>query len=199
MICKNLTRLIESGAPTFFIDIDQLSTNSAASMIPMILEKRKQELENAVEYILNKYAYLDNLWMTAYGFRVLKALGMKRSTDMRGLQKVRKSLLELGCTLQCKEIKSSKELISKLNLQPLEKIYDYIVENIEGDFSLAAAILEYIKSYKTTLGIKKSDILRNFMRFRISKDKICTGILDLLVSELITEVQWGRYTCIFYQ
>ena len=199
MICKNLMRLIESGTPTVFIDIDHLSTNSAASMIPTILEKRKQELENAIVYILNKNAYLDNLWMTAYGFRVLKALGMKRITDMRSLQKVRKSLLKLGCTLQCKEIENSEELISKLNLQPLEKIYNYIVENIEGDFSLAAAILKYIKNFKTSLGIKKSDILRNFMRFGISKHTIRTGILDLLVSELIIEVQRGRYTCIFYQ
>lgn len=103
------TQVNEDG-PTLFLDIEKLRNTSASKLIPLIVEKRKQELENAMILVKGSKVFLKPLWMTHYGFNILSASGMGLMTDLDGLETLRKYFDELDMELSIQKVTTTKNV-----------------------------------------------------------------------------------------
>ena len=65
-----------------------------------IFELRKREIQNLVLELRNDKVDLKPLWLTAYGYEVLSALGEHLSTDLGGFERLKKSFEKIGFTLK---------------------------------------------------------------------------------------------------
>lgn len=70
-----LTEQLELGGSTLFFDIDKLSTTAGVVLVPLILEQREKELRKLVLYQYNERVNLMPMWMTGFGFNILRAVG----------------------------------------------------------------------------------------------------------------------------
>jgi len=107
-LVETLLEQFESGGTTVLLDIAKMVETPAAALIPRIIELRKEEIERTVvsingkELVLyNVYmeeirrttipeesVHLEPLWLTAYGYQTLCALGLGLFTNLEGLEKI---------------------------------------------------------------------------------------------------------------
>jgi len=107
-LVETLLEQFESGGTTVLLDIAKMVETPAAALIPRIIELRKEEIEKTVvsingkELVLyNVYmeeigrttlpeesVHLEPLWLTAYGYQTLCALGLGLFTNLEGLEKI---------------------------------------------------------------------------------------------------------------
>ncbi|RDE15276.1 MAG: hypothetical protein C4K48_04320 [Candidatus Thorarchaeota archaeon] len=95
-----LEEQLENGGPTLFLDTDRMRETRASKLIPGIAERRKQEVEEVILPVKGSKVNLETLWMTHYGFEILKALRLDLTTNLEGLHIVRTSFEELGMEIQ---------------------------------------------------------------------------------------------------
>jgi hypothetical protein len=95
-VIELLRESLEQGRSTLFLDIDKLSTTAGSILIPLILKKREEEMEEIMLSKRKGRISLRPLWMTAYGYEVLKALRMGHYTNETGFEKIRRSIDKLG-------------------------------------------------------------------------------------------------------
>jgi hypothetical protein len=93
-----ITQFNQNGC-THFFDTNAMSTTKASILIPELLARRMKEMEGITLQIKKNNINLHPLWLTSYGFKILSTLGMSTSTNMKGFQKVRKSLKRLGFSI----------------------------------------------------------------------------------------------------
>lgn len=106
---KLLEEQIRSGGPTLFLDIEGLRNTSASKLIPLIVETRKHEVENTTVLIKGSKVFLRPLWMTHYGFNILSASGMGLTTDLDGLESLRKNFDELEIELETQKVTTTRD------------------------------------------------------------------------------------------
>jgi hypothetical protein len=96
---------LENKGSTHFFDIEKMSTTGASVLIPYILERRKEEIEETVLAIKKEKVYLRPLWKTGYGFEILKKLGMRETTDRLGLRTLQEMFRSLDMNLNYRKVK----------------------------------------------------------------------------------------------
>jgi len=108
LLIDGLLTQIENKGPTIFLDVENLALNAKiAYSLKKILTRRQEEVEETVVPIVKNTAYIRHLWVTEYGFRVLSAVGLENTTDLAGLEEIRKQFKTLGVELNTKVKKSS--------------------------------------------------------------------------------------------
>jgi hypothetical protein len=109
VIFDNAIKLLESqlerGGPTLFLDTDGMRKTRASKLIPLIAEKRKAEVENANILIKGSKVFLEDLWMTHYGYQILAASKLGLITDIEELTSIKGRFEELGMTIQTTNVK----------------------------------------------------------------------------------------------
>ncbi|MHA1927666.1 MAG: hypothetical protein ACTSV2_03690 [Candidatus Thorarchaeota archaeon] len=100
---------LNDGGPTLFLDIEKMRETSASKLIPLIVEQRKHELENSTILIKGSTVFLRPLWLTHYGYKILLATGMGLTTDLEGLDSLRKSFDELDLELATQKVTVAKD------------------------------------------------------------------------------------------
>ena len=118
---------VDKGEATTGLKLEGLQNQytEIARTIPDILRLRKEEMEKVVVGRKGNTVDLSELYLTAYGYEVLKVLNMKLQTDLEGLKKVEKSLTELGF-----ELMVGNTSVSGVNMSSqLKKVIWWIVEN----------------------------------------------------------------------
>ncbi|MHA1938757.1 MAG: leucine-rich repeat domain-containing protein, partial [Candidatus Thorarchaeota archaeon] len=97
---------LESKGLTLFMDIERLSITRGSRLVPEILKRRKEEIQKLRIPIFNNRANLVPLWMTTYGYAVLKSLEIEASEINHSvLRKIRGVLKEAGFKLRTKKVK----------------------------------------------------------------------------------------------
>ena len=113
-IYENVTQLLEQqiirGGPTTFLDVDEFRKTGASRLISLIVKERENEIKNARILIRGNKVLLRSLWLTAYGFDLLRALELSLETDKLGLAQVEASLNKVGLQVKTEEIDDSMEL-----------------------------------------------------------------------------------------
>ncbi|MCK5238542.1 MAG: leucine-rich repeat domain-containing protein [Candidatus Thorarchaeota archaeon] len=94
-----LIKQLENNGSTLFFDIDALSIRDASVLIPLILKRRKKELERIRLFSVGKSVDLTPLWKTGYGFEILKAMNLRRSIAGKDFPKVKKAFAQVGVKL----------------------------------------------------------------------------------------------------
>ncbi len=92
ILFEQLTKQVSEGGMTHFVDIDWLSNNELAVHIPAVIATRKAEMDSVAIQKRNGMYDLRPLWVTAYGFELLTALGLGLETDDEGLKSIQRSL-----------------------------------------------------------------------------------------------------------
>jgi hypothetical protein len=115
-----LLEQFENEGTTALLDISKMVETPAAALIPKIIELRKSEIEKIIVPITGKEIVLYNvymqeigrttepensvflmpLWLTAYGYQTLSALGMSLRTTLEGLVRIQQTLAKIGISLR---------------------------------------------------------------------------------------------------
>jgi hypothetical protein len=104
---------IEGGGSTEEMDIDSFTDTRAIVLIPVILEHRKNEVEEAEIYYTTsskKRINVSRLKKTYYGSKLLRELGFTKFTrriSTKDFARLKKRMKELELTLQAPKIKTN--------------------------------------------------------------------------------------------
>ncbi|MHA2210368.1 MAG: hypothetical protein ACXABV_14495, partial [Candidatus Thorarchaeota archaeon] len=113
IVIKKMCEQIDGGGPTIGLDIDKLidegKHGKLIARVELVDELRHEEMIRVTVPHVEEYhedyhgedetyeAYdLRGLWLTDYGFHILKELGMSLSTNENGLKRVTKALKDIG-------------------------------------------------------------------------------------------------------
>jgi len=75
-LVDELEQQFQNGGPTLFFDVDVLRVTPATVLIPSLLKRRKDELNQTEISIVNDSVSLLPIWLTGDGFRILRQLGV---------------------------------------------------------------------------------------------------------------------------
>ncbi|MHA1908684.1 MAG: leucine-rich repeat domain-containing protein [Candidatus Thorarchaeota archaeon] len=106
---KTLQEQLDNEGSTLFFDIDALSTRDASVLIPVILNRRKKELERITLLVNENSVDLKPLWKTGYGYEILKALKMRERVSRKDFAFVRKAFAKIGIKLRLSEDQKKAE------------------------------------------------------------------------------------------
>ena len=99
-----LKRHIESGGSSTFLDLDWLSATEISVLSQEVLQQREREIEEApVIHLKNDRYDIRNLWVTAYGNKILHKLGSKLIADKSEFNKICAAVDDLGYELNIME------------------------------------------------------------------------------------------------
>ncbi|MHA2424115.1 MAG: hypothetical protein ACXAEF_04970 [Candidatus Thorarchaeota archaeon] len=82
--------------PTLFLDIGKMAGTRASKLIPLISTLRDMEIENAVVHIGGNKVNLLPLWLTHWGYEILKVLRFGLTTDLEGFELLQKNFRKIG-------------------------------------------------------------------------------------------------------
>ena len=119
------------GGPTLFLDIERMRETSASKLIPLIAEQRKHELENSIILVKGSKVFLKPLWLTHYGFKILSATGMGLTTDLEGLDRLRKYFEEIDLELSTQRVTVAKDVYDGKASPGMQK---HVFDLIRGAF-----------------------------------------------------------------
>ncbi len=122
---------LNDDGPTLFLDIEKMRKTSASKLIPLIVEQRKQELENSTILVKGSTAFLRPLWLTHYGYKILLATGMGLTTDLEGLDRLRKSFGELDLELATQKVTVAKDTYEGKASRGMQR---HVFDLIRGSF-----------------------------------------------------------------
>ncbi len=105
-----LSEQVKREGPTLFLHVGTMRNTRASKLIPGIIKRRKKEIEAIKVPFFRGRAFLQSLWLTSYGFHLLKALRIGVSTDSRGLEKVKAAVKEMGFELNIERVDSVEHL-----------------------------------------------------------------------------------------
>ena len=135
IIFDNTVRLLDAqldeDGPTLFLDIQKMRKTSASKLIPKIAERRKDEVETTSIPIIGSKVFLESLWMTHYGFQVLKAANMGLETTLESFSSIKDSFSEIGMT-----IKTHKALLpQQANSRNIsDGMHNHVLSIIRGSY-----------------------------------------------------------------
>ena len=104
-----LEEQIANEGPTLFLNTDAMRETSASKLIGRIVDARKWEIENTTVLTKGSTSLLNSLWLTHYGYQILKALQIGMRHFGVEIEKIRWSLDELGFSLRTLEVESLDE------------------------------------------------------------------------------------------
>ncbi|TFG31184.1 leucine-rich repeat domain-containing protein [Candidatus Thorarchaeota archaeon] len=124
---KLLEEQLQNDGPTLFLDIENMRETSASKLIPLIVEKREDEVEKSTLLVKGSTVFLRPLWLTHYGFNILSATGMGLTTNLEGLETLRKNFDELDLELRTQKVTVAKDVYDGTASKGMQKhVFDLI-------------------------------------------------------------------------
>ncbi|MGY5858389.1 MAG: hypothetical protein RTU63_03395 [Candidatus Thorarchaeota archaeon] len=138
---KLVQRQLDEGGPTIFLDVEGMKDTSASKLIPQIVERRKEEIENVVLNVKGSKVDLKPLWLTHYGFNILAAADMRFTTDLEGLRMLHESFAELDLKLTTENVTALTEFSNSDYSEGMQQhIFNFVLDKILYDELLQEAI-----------------------------------------------------------
>ena len=126
---KLVQEQLEESGPTLFFDVEGMKNTSASKLIPLIVDRRQEEIETLSLPVKGSKVDLRPLWLTQYGFNILDAADMRFTTDIEGLENLRSSFNEIGLDLETKKVSSIPEYCASNYSESMQKhIFDFVRE-----------------------------------------------------------------------
>ena len=126
-----LQEQLDHGGSTLFLDTDRMRKTRASKLIPGIVERRKMEVEKVVLPIKGSNVLLEPLWLTHYGYQILRALRLGLTTNLEGLHIIRTSFDELGMEIQTQKAST----VSPMNPVTVSRsMHLYTLSYIQGQY-----------------------------------------------------------------
>ncbi|UCE10109.1 MAG: leucine-rich repeat domain-containing protein [Candidatus Thorarchaeota archaeon] len=99
ILVSRLEKQIGRRGPTLFLGVEKLSRTQASKLVPLIVERRNEEVAETTVLVSGGVADLRPLLLTEYGFRVMTSLGVDPEVSERTLNSVRDALADIGLEL----------------------------------------------------------------------------------------------------
>ncbi len=95
---------LKRGGNTLFFDMDALSTTPGSILIPSVLNRRNQELQEVT--LLDDFGKIDliPLWLTSYGNKILAAMGFKRYVSSSRISEIDKAFKAINHNLSIETV-----------------------------------------------------------------------------------------------
>ncbi len=101
---------LERGGSSLFFDIDQLGRTDAVVLLPYILQRRRQEVKTLRLVKEGDLVDLRDLWLTGYGYGMLKAMKVGQKVNILQFDKIKKAFSEIGITLKIRQGRENPEI-----------------------------------------------------------------------------------------
>ncbi|MFW9977999.1 MAG: leucine-rich repeat domain-containing protein [Candidatus Thorarchaeota archaeon] len=137
-IVSKILQQLQSGGSTLFFDVQKLSTTRGAIIIDYLIRRRKEELKEVVLPVDQTHVNLWPLWLTSYGFEILRKLGVKEQTTLTTFKQIAKSFLEIGFKLRTEDVSTSNNAKFESNISSeLQKLVADIMLSKSISFTAA--------------------------------------------------------------
>jgi hypothetical protein len=138
---KLIQNQLRNDGPTLFLDVEGMKDTRASKLIPLIVEKRVEEIERTVLSVKGSKVDLRPLWLTHYGFNILSATNLRFTTDLQGLRMLQKSFRELNLALKTENATSFPEFFNSHYSEGMQQhIFDFVRDKILFDEIIQDAI-----------------------------------------------------------
>jgi len=125
-----LSMQLENGGSTLFFDIDRLATTPGSVLVPQIVSRRGKELKELILYQLDERVNLMPMWLTGFGFNILRAAGCGREERHTVLPNIlERSSSDIGISIPLKNTKSHKKY-QTLGSSPSKPLLDHLLSII---------------------------------------------------------------------
>lgn len=132
---------LEGSGPALFFDVEGMKKTSASKLIPLVVDRRQEEIENLRLPVKGSKVDLRPLWLTHYGFNILDAADMRFTTDLDGLSNLQLRFQEIGLDLAIKKVTSFSEQCECDYSESMQKhIFDFVKEKELIDQMIQEAI-----------------------------------------------------------
>jgi len=122
-----LSTQLENGGSTLFFDIDRLATTPGSVLVPQIVSLRAKELKKLILYQFDGRVNLMPMWLTGFGFNILRATGCGREERHSVLPDILdRSASDIGVTIPLKNTKSHKKY-QALSSSPSKPLLDHLL------------------------------------------------------------------------
>ncbi len=95
---------LKRGGSTLFFDMDALSTTPGCVLIPSLLARRDEEIQEVTLFDESGKIDLYPLWLTSYGSKILTAMGFERYASQSRISEIDKALRAINHSLSIKKV-----------------------------------------------------------------------------------------------
>jgi hypothetical protein len=95
---------LKRGGSTLYFDLETLSTTPGSVLLPSVLSRRKEEMQEVVLFDKSGMIDLLPLWLTSYGHKILTALGFKRYVSESRISEINKALKDINHELAVEKV-----------------------------------------------------------------------------------------------
>ncbi|OLS31394.1 MAG: hypothetical protein ThorAB25_03200 [Candidatus Thorarchaeota archaeon AB_25] len=103
-IVNLLEAQLTRGGSTLYFDLETLSTTPGSVLLPSVLSRRKEEMQEVVLFDRSGNVDLFPLWLTSYGHKILTALGFKRYVSKSRISEINKALKDINHELAIEKV-----------------------------------------------------------------------------------------------
>ena len=129
-IVMQLRNQFKSGGSTLFFDVERLSTTRGAILVEPLVKRRKQEIEELILQEHGNRVDLIPLWLTGYGFEILRKRGTGRTTSLHGFRTIKAVFQELGFDLHIQETSKIDTIERKQHISP--ELQRMVIDSIKS-------------------------------------------------------------------
>ena len=135
LLISELCNQIDNDGPTINLNIQKMIEHrELAKRTSRVIELRNSEMNNLVLYQEAGLVDLEPVWMTAYGFQILRSMNVKRQCTIGNFDEIKKEFNRLGFLLrtttsrqEVRQIKATEELVHYVRVcSESEMVVDFI-------------------------------------------------------------------------
>ncbi|MFX1604777.1 MAG: hypothetical protein ACFFDD_02615 [Promethearchaeota archaeon] len=131
---KLLDDQITNNGPTLFLETEAMKETRASKLIAKIVEARRREIENATVPTKGSTSLMNALWLTHYGYKILKALEIGVTHFGVKIEDVKKNLETIGLSLKIREVDSLEDTEIEEPVQCSQSMRNYVLNEIEDAY-----------------------------------------------------------------
>jgi hypothetical protein len=135
LLISELCNQIDDGSPTINLDIQKMIEHGElAKRVSQVIELRCSEMNDLVLYQEGNMVDLEPVWMTAYGFQILRSMNVKRQCIIENFDEIKREFGRLGFLLkittnkqEVRQLRATEELVHYVRVcSESEMVVDFI-------------------------------------------------------------------------
>ena len=129
-----LDEQISNNGPTLFLETEPMKETRASRLIAKIVEARRREIENTTVLTKGSTSLMNALWLTHYGYKILRALEVGVRHFGVAIEEVKRSLEDIGLSLMTREVDSLETVDIEEPVVCSQSMRDFVFKQIEDAY-----------------------------------------------------------------
>lgn len=103
-VIECIERQLKDNGSSLFLNVEKMSGTRASKLVPLVVARRKAEMQDVVVHLGGNRVNLLPLWLTHYGSEILLALRFGITTNAEGLDLLSRNLKQLDYELKRRQV-----------------------------------------------------------------------------------------------